>query len=375
MTDTNLDPATLSATVREMFPPPPPLVGWLGFYYDSSKDAPEDAGWYCSGKVHPDREEALCELAGFRPFEGSALVEVGQASALSAPATEKVAKVECPNCGEMTSESHADGILFGAVNYTCQPAPPEPAAPEMPEAVCVNTFRLEELLKYADLAEVALRTGFHPPEFLFTPADRSLRQCIDAIKEERDKRRTHSQPQSEELNKAFDQGYEKGVLDEANRRTHSQPVAHPFKAGFKPDSMRHFAEYVRDNWHYFGTDTAGLAHQFLQEMAAQPVAVGMTEELEHILSIAERDLRYKEECFEDSARTEPDERIERLRAAIAAVRQQAAQGRKVELPKVRELIGFLKIDAHAEFFPQLFAKYEPMFDAALAELDATEGRE
>lgn len=51
----------------------------------------------------------------------------------------------------------------------------------------VGVWQLEELLKYADLAEVALRTGFHPPEFLFTPADRSLRQCIEAVKEQRDR--------------------------------------------------------------------------------------------------------------------------------------------------------------------------------------------
>ena len=69
---------------------------------------------------------------------------------------------------------------------------PEPVAAEMPEAVSVNTWQLEELLKYADLAEVSLRTGFHPPEFLFEPADRSLRQCIDAIKEQRDQWRVHA---------------------------------------------------------------------------------------------------------------------------------------------------------------------------------------
>lgn len=55
------------------------------------------------------------------------------------------------------------------------------------ETVTVGAWQLEELLKYADLAEVALRTGFHPPEFLFTPADRSLRQCIEAVKEQRDR--------------------------------------------------------------------------------------------------------------------------------------------------------------------------------------------
>ena len=50
---------------------------------------------------------------------------------------------------------------------------------------------------------------FHPPEFLFEPADRSLRQCIDAIKEQRDQWRTHSaQPakvrMTKELRRALD---------------------------------------------------------------------------------------------------------------------------------------------------------------------------
>lgn len=89
------DTLKLQAAVREIFPPPPQLVGWLGFYYDSGfydseQGKHEDAGWYRSGKVHPDREEALCELAEFRPFEGSALVEVG--SVLSA-APEEVEEV------------------------------------------------------------------------------------------------------------------------------------------------------------------------------------------------------------------------------------------------------------------------------------------
>ncbi|MCC7112139.1 MAG: hypothetical protein IT382_22790 [Deltaproteobacteria bacterium] len=87
-----------------------------------------------------------------------------------------------------------------------QPAP----SVAMPEAVLVNTWQLEELLKYADLAEVALRTGFHPLEFLFEPADRSLRQCIDAIKEQRDQWRAHAaQPapavaMTEELERVLD---------------------------------------------------------------------------------------------------------------------------------------------------------------------------
>lgn len=120
-------------------------------------------------------------------------------------------KVECPNCHHEDT-GHAWKVN-GELRYSCKgwnkPAQPEPVAAEMPEAVSVNTWQLEELLKYADLAEVSLRTGFHPPEFLFEPADRSLRQCIDAIKEQRDQWRTHAaQPakarMTEELERVLD---------------------------------------------------------------------------------------------------------------------------------------------------------------------------
>ena len=292
------------------------------------------------------------------------------------PAPPEPAKVECPNCGEMTERSHSRYEGPGPDKWACQPAPPEPAAREMPEAksfpvgncpicgelvapwnkhakyeggynceiselddrhmrlaspeaqakfraemdrraveigtdrlvgvasrpagemVTVGVWQLEELLKYADLAEVALRTGFHPPEFLFQPADRSLRQAIDAVNAQR-------------------------------------------------------AEW--------------------RSQAAQTVAVGMTEELEHVLSIAERDLRYKEECFDDSARTVPDERIERLRAAIAAVREQF--GKRPKLEKVRGALSWLKMQyepGSQGYTPN--ATVWKMTEAALAELDAAEGK-
>lgn len=156
-------------------------------------------------------------------------------------------------------------------------------------------------------------------------------------------------------------------------RTNSQPVAHPFKAGFKPDSMRHFAEYVRDNWHYFGTDTAGLAHQFLQEMAAQPVAVGMAEELSMVL------LRAEYGATEDERNPNlRDGYVARLKDAIAAVRQQTAQGKpKVELPKVpvfeiRWASQFLRTGTNHR--TPLKSGYADAIDAWLAELDAAEGR-
>lgn len=115
-------------------------------------------------------------------------------------------KARCGGVG-LCKICSADALLVKV--SISEPAQPEPVAAEMPEAVSVNTWQLEELLKYADLAEVSLRTGFHPPEFLFEPADRSLRQCIDAIKEQRDQWRTHSaQPakvrMTKELRRALD---------------------------------------------------------------------------------------------------------------------------------------------------------------------------
>ena len=95
------------------------------------------------------------------------------------PASEP-AKVECPNCGE--PEEH---YLFqddDGAHYSCKPAQPEPVAEEMPEAVSVNTWQLEELLKYADLAEVSIRTGFAPPSFLGVDLPYLLRNAIAAVR-------------------------------------------------------------------------------------------------------------------------------------------------------------------------------------------------
>lgn len=174
---------------------------------------------------------------------------------------------------------------------------PEPVAAEMPEAVSVNTWQLEELLKYADLAEVSLRTGFHPPEFLFEPADRSLRQCIDAIKEQRDQWRTHS---------------------------------------------------------------------------AQPAKVRMTKELRRALDAAEAQAGW----HMDQGRPKTFDEID---AAIAAVRAQAAEAGKVRMPKVRELLRSLVMECKLANSNPLSANVNPyilapMLDAALAELDAVEGR-
>jgi len=99
---------------------------------------------------------------------------------------------------------HREDMPHVAAYFTCdKPAPPEPAAPvngstpvgeydpdmkpaarEMPEAVRVGTFQLEELLKWADLAEVSLRTGFAPPTFLGMDLPHLLRISIAAVRQQ-----------------------------------------------------------------------------------------------------------------------------------------------------------------------------------------------
>ena len=154
MTDAKLDPKTLTAVVRENYPPPPPMAGWLGFYYDSDSDN-GGAGWYCSGKVHADREDALCELASFLPFEGSALVEVGQAGALfgqsesEAKATREVNRLPKPTATDVFATDRAIGVQ--AMN-----AEDVPAATEMPEAVRKVCHRLRHL---AMTSAIACRIG------------------------------------------------------------------------------------------------------------------------------------------------------------------------------------------------------------------------
>ena len=154
MSDTKLDPKTLTAVVRENYPPPPPMAGWLGFYYDSDSDN-GGAGWYCSGKVHADREDALCELASFLPFEGSALVEVGQAGALfgqsesEAKATRDLNRLPEPAATDVFATDRAIGVQ--AMN-----AEDVPAATEMPEAVRKVCHRLRHL---AMTSAIACRIG------------------------------------------------------------------------------------------------------------------------------------------------------------------------------------------------------------------------
>lgn len=333
-----LDPATLSATVREMYPPPTPLVGWLGFYYDSSKDAPEDAGWYCSGKVHPDREEALCELAGFRPFEGSALVEVGQAGDMFAPATEKAV---CPNCKEETGENHvssynrdsftcqpatekvhgsafpvgncpACGDLVAPYNkhakyeggYTCQPAQPEPADSRQERADQIKSFlggdddepaRLEPAAPIAQEWDenVPAPIGFNKPE----PAE-----TVDT--------------RDEQI------AYARSIFDKPE----------PAAQGEMPDEVDRACDLLE--WSGNVNAAAALRDAWLAH--SQPVAVGMTEEPEARMAMAKAGVEKSNDRYSYASHEwKMGFRVGWIDGNDYAVRQQAAQGKpKVELPKV-----------------------------------------
>lgn len=154
MSDTKLDPRSLSsAVVREVFPPPPPLAGWVGFYwdsgfYDSEQGTNEDAGWYCSGKVHATREDALCELAGFRPFEGSALVEVG--SALFGESASEGGKIECPNCRPFGEPGGCTYCPDHLPQYRQQPAPAVAMTPALETLIQTCESWVEDISNYDD---------------------------------------------------------------------------------------------------------------------------------------------------------------------------------------------------------------------------------
>ena len=252
MSDTKLRPEDLTATVREMYPPPPPLAGWLGFYYDSGfydseQGKREDAGWYCSGKVHADREEALCELAGFRPFEGSAIVEVNRA--LFAPAPEKAAKVET-----MADRIAADlkaGTFRGE-----QPAPPEPTAHEDAEFLRAGKAAMARIIERDEQPEPAA------PEM-----PEAVKNAIVRMR----------------------------WIADHNCGPYYQEWGKP---------VREAAEELESWW----------------RTHAQPVVVGMTEELSMVL------LRAEYGATEDERNPNlRDGYVARLKDAIAAVRQQAAQ--------------------------------------------------
>jgi len=107
---------------------------------------------------------------------------------------------------------------------------------------------------------------------------------------------------------------------------------------------------------------------------SQPApAVAMTEELEVVLRLAAQHVEGWRQTYQS-----PEYRKQML-SAIAAVRAQAAEAGKVRMPKVRELLRSLVMECKLANSNPLSANVNPYIlapklDAALAELDAVEGR-
>ena len=105
----------------------PRFIAWVEAVTDSIAPAPEKVA---KVETMADRIAADLKAGTFRGEQPAP------------PAPEKAAKVECPNCGEMTERSHSRYEGPGPDKWACQPAPPEPAAREMPEALSKALGRL-----------------------------------------------------------------------------------------------------------------------------------------------------------------------------------------------------------------------------------------
>ena len=98
--------------------------------------------------------------------------------------------------------------------------------------------------------------------------------------------------------------------------------------------------------------------------AEQPAKVRMTEELQRVLEAAETQAAYHTSFTGENPALECRE----IRAAIAAVRAQAAEAGKVRMPKVRELLDHLYTEIGFS------NKIDVLTQAAFAALDAVEGK-
>ena len=237
--------------------------------------------------------------------------------ALFAPAPEKVAKV-CGNCGEKVSSLSDHVTCAETGDYYCQPAPPAPAAPVI----------VMEYGKCGNCGEKIGGTWDHYAAGSFTcqkpkPAtpEPAAREMPEAVKW------------------AIDFLRELGNEGNPNKQC-------------TENICRQRADALESWWRNL----------------AQPVAVGMTEELKFIL----------DECTAlsvDKQRFLSGLAARRLAECAAAVRQQAAQGRKVALPKVRKFLTYMGLYYKLPFSG---AKHNAgtqgaLWQDALAELDAAEG--
>jgi len=111
-------------------------------------------------------------------------------------------------------------------------------------------------------------------------------------------------------------------------------------------------------------DAADALESFWRTHAAQPAKVRMTEELQRVLEAAETQAAYHTSFTGENPALECRE----IRAAIAAVRAQAAEAGKVRMPKVRELLDHLYTEIGFS------NKIDVLTQAAFAALDAVEGK-
>jgi len=273
-----------------------------------------------------------------------------------APAPEKAAKV-CGNCGEKVSSLSDHVTCAETGDYYCKPAPP---APE--KAAKVSAFPVGNCVVCGELVapynKHAKYEGGHTcqrPQP--APPERAKVEC----------------PNCGEMTEHNHSRYEGPGPDKWACQPAPPELSKVCPNCQKPEEEPHFAGNLTGDggWYFCPGRVPKAVEDHQRPQSAQPVAVGMTEELEHVLSIAERDLRYKEECFDNSARTVHDERIERLRAAIATVREQF--GKRPKLEKVRGALSWLKMQyepGSQGYTPN--ATVWKMTEAALAELDAAE---
>lgn len=270
MSDTKLRPEDLTSEERAI------VDNAALFYRRVTGDVGETAEWAYVEALKEAEPIILARRALFAPAPEKAAKAATTADRIAAdlaagtfrgvkPEPEKACQSYCPHC-DAPGVDHYDQRGF----YTChpseqQPAPPEPAAREMPEAV---------------------------------------RDAVDTLR--------------------------------------SGVPSYP--------TWRQYADTLESWWRNL----------------AQPVAVGMTKELSDVLAVAE-----------EATRREPNHpQYQRSLRSIAAVRQQAAQGRKVALPKVREFLTYMGLYYKLPFSG---AKHNAgtqgaLWQDALAELDAAEGK-
>jgi hypothetical protein len=272
---------------------------------------PEPAQPEPVAEVHKVTEQGRVEVSKAALFASPAVQEVyeiaGRIVDLTTAQPEPVAKPDCPYCAGVNGQHYGH----------CEKVP-EPVAEEMPEAVKIAADFLRELGSESDPGRQC--------------TENICRQRADAL--ESFWRSHAAQPAKEEptvaaedeLDRAFDRGYEKGVIDQIAR----QPA---------------------------------------------PAAVRMTEELEEVLRLAKcaEDRWRKDAAFIPPADEEEIAIADEIARCIAAVRAQAAEA-GVKLPKVRELVKRAR-DAGYHLRPS-FPEWSELLlrnaDAAEAELDAHE---